>query len=703
MVRQNPPSTSVSGTGLLAAISSNPQLAQQLGSMPADEKTIAMSSQDGADFSHPSWISESSSGTELKTVELKPAVARTNGNGFVPLRQVATLGDNQHRNPDYRIIGRLGAGGTGVVFQAHQRAVDREVAIKMLREDLATSEPSRQRFLTEARVIGGLDHPNVIAIHEVYANESGSLFYSMKRIDGTSWDQQIADLAQSQNIEILLRVADAIRYAHSRGLVHRDIKPENVMLGRFGEVLLADWGLAVNHGGDKLDGDIHHSIGGTPAYMAPELATGLRGAITYQSDVYLLGAILFQILTGFPPHAGDTLLECIRAAANNVIRSTDVEGELMDIAIKAMSTEIADRYESVDAFILAIKEQRQHQQSAGLVRRACKRLAEASHADPYENFGIADALLAEAIDVWPENTRARETRKKLQLDFARAATARGDFDLASTIYDAAGEAESDEAVKVQHERRRREASHQKVSRYSALFTHAPDAGLLIQLSSGRIVEANQAFRQLFGYSEDQVVGQLIAELNLWECPERQIELISELEREGSINDFEAKFVHTDGRLIDVLIGGRIVKVQGEQMLVSTIRDISLRKQAECDLRRSRQRLRDFQRLAGLATWSYDVRTRQVTWNTEAFQLVGRDVEQGTPTREERIEMIHPQDREKLQLVIEEAIESGVAYELEVQQLAAGGEYQPILVRGQPILDEHGKTIEVYGVLIPRNR
>ena len=162
------------------------------------------------------------------------------------------------------------------MYQAHQRAVDREVAVKVLRDELASDAKSRQRFLTEARLIGGLDHPNVIALHEVCLDDKGKLFYSMKRIDGTSWDQQIRELPLQQNISILLRVADAIRYAHSRGLIHRDIKPENIMLGRFGEVLVADWGLAVSRRAEDAELQLDNTIGGTPAYMAPELASETR-------------------------------------------------------------------------------------------------------------------------------------------------------------------------------------------------------------------------------------------------------------------------------------------------------------------------------------------------------------------------------------------------------------------------------------------
>ena len=228
--------------------------------------------------------------------------------GFVPSRKVVLFGESTQKcmvvSPpagastsqgpatsseslpaEYRLIGKLGSGGTAVVYQAHQRAIDREVAIKMLRRELTDDRASRVRFLTEARVIGSLDHPNVIALHDLCVDDQGQVFYSMKRIDGTSWTEQIADLSVEENLTILLRVADAIRYAHSRGLVHRDLKPENVMLGRFGEVLVVDWGLAIRCNNnkskrgsvEKTPSKVRHAvdaigtgssaIGGTPAYM----------------------------------------------------------------------------------------------------------------------------------------------------------------------------------------------------------------------------------------------------------------------------------------------------------------------------------------------------------------------------------------------------------------------------------------------------
>ena len=137
------------------------------------------------------------------------------------------------------------------------------------------------------------------------------------------------------------------------------------------------------------------------------------------------------------------------------------------------------------------------------------------------------------------------------------------------------------------------------------------------------------------------------------------------------------------------------------MVVSTIRDISLRKEAENELKKSQQRLKDLQQLAGLATWSYDLRSREVTWSEEAFRLAGRDVNRGVPSKEEFYELIHPDDREYLKQTIDTALNSGTAYEAMIRQKGEGARYRHVLLRGQPIIDDAGNTIEIYGVMIPQ--
>ena len=132
----------------------------------------------------------------------------------------------------------------GVVYAARQASIDRTVAIKMLKEK-AADEHQRRKFLSEAVITGDLDHPNIVPIYDLGTNQEGALFYSMKRVQGTPWDERIRQLSLTENLEILMKVADAVAFAHSRGVIHRDLKPENTMLGEFGEVLVMDWGLAL--------------------------------------------------------------------------------------------------------------------------------------------------------------------------------------------------------------------------------------------------------------------------------------------------------------------------------------------------------------------------------------------------------------------------------------------------------------------------
>ncbi|MEM6979007.1 MAG: protein kinase [Planctomycetota bacterium] len=635
--------------------------------------------------------------------------------GFVPRRRIVSVKDSRPANEDteYRLIGELGSGGTAIVYQAHQRAIDREVAIKVLRDEHAGDAHHRARFLAEARVIGAMDHPNVIALHDLCLDETGHPFYSMKRIDGASWDEQIDELETSRNIDILLRVADAVRYAHSRGLIHRDLKPENVMLGTFGEVLVADWGLAF-----AVESSLAttSAVGGTPAYMAPEMATKSWGPISFATDVYLLGAILFRILTGQPPHHGDNLLACLQAAAVNDIVPSQVEGQWMDVAMRAMRSKPSDRFATVDEFIAAIASQRDHEESTRLTRRARRHLepsesppetaSETSHdadtvsdTNPYRRHRIAEALLREAIEIWPDNTEAIKYLAQTQTEFARIAASRGDYDLSLLLYDNAGQGDSEAAARVRRKRDDREDLNQDHAKYSALFTQSPDAGLLIRWANGELVEANAAFAKLVGYGNDELVGLSMSSLTIWVCPDRRGVFLEMLGRDGRVDNFETQFRTKSADLIDVLISSRRVEVGDEEMVMSTIRDISPRKAAERELQQSRRRLRDLQQLAGLGTWSYNVIEKRVVWSDESFRIAGRQPERGEPGYEEFMQLIHPDDRVMVAGAIANAIQSVASYEFVMRMRDDSGDYRRLLTRGQPVRDEDGRVMEVYGVMM----
>ena len=336
---------------------------------------------------------------------------------------------------DYELLDIIGQGGVGVVYTARQASIDRTVAIKMLREEYRTRNEHKEKFLAEAILTGELDHPNIVPIYDLGRNNNGELFYSMKNVIGTPWDRVIEQKSIRENIEILLKVSDAVAFAHSRSVVHRDLKPENVMLGNFGEVLVMDWGIAVATEGFRRTASILRSqaMGGTPAYMAPELATGPADAIGHPADIYLLGAILFEILTGTPPHFGNDVMECVRNASQNIIRETTVTGELMEIAIRAMATVPRRRFRSVQAFQAAIRLYQAHSESIMLSDNAETELNKAISTKDYSGYSRAVFAFDEALSLWNENEAATLGLMRAKTAYAQSAFEKGDYDLGLSL------------------------------------------------------------------------------------------------------------------------------------------------------------------------------------------------------------------------------------------------------------------------------
>src|SRR4029453_17454572 len=299
------------------------------------------------------------------------------------------------------------------------------------------SSAQRRKFLSEAAVTGELDHPNIVPIYDLGQNADGALFYSMKKVTGTPWADVIGEKSLLDNLTILMKVADAVAFRHARGVVHRDLKPENVMLGDFGEVLVLDWGLAVATDGHRPTPNVStaFNIAGTPAYMAPELAFGPMEAIGRHSDVYLLGAILYECITGRPPHHGKNARECPKAAARNQIVPSEKHGELVDIALKAMATESRKRYRSVQEFQEAIREYQAHSESIALVERAEAGLDQASKSGTYQDYARALFAFEEALELWQGNAHAKDGVSRAKLQYATRALDKSDFDLGLSLVD----------------------------------------------------------------------------------------------------------------------------------------------------------------------------------------------------------------------------------------------------------------------------
>ncbi|MBB73269.1 MAG: hypothetical protein CMJ75_02015, partial [Planctomycetaceae bacterium] len=394
---------------------------------------------------------------------------------------------------DYIIEKQIGKGGMGVVLRAHQSSVGRKVALKSMLPEYAEAGGERVKFVTEAVVTAVMDHPNVVPIYDLGVNEDGSLFYVMKEIEGTPWNDCIGEKTLSENLNILLRMADAMAYAHARDYLHRDLKPENIMVGDFGEVLVMDWGLAVS---------VHEpeswNLAGTPAYMAPEMASHPVDGLGFGSDIYLMGAILFEILTGSPAHAGASVMDCVRNAARNEIVETAIDNELMSIARKAMATDISDRYASIIDFQQAIREYQTHAESVAMSDRAAEQLTLARQNDDYEAYAQARFGFHEATTIWPENEEAQVGQREALLGHAQCALLKEDFGLGLSLLTEFQDAPVELLRKLQRGQKQRQTA-QKVKRVMVAglvaMVVAATAGFVWALSAQREASRQQKLAQ----------------------------------------------------------------------------------------------------------------------------------------------------------------------------------------------------------------
>jgi len=287
-------------------------------------------------------------------------------------------GDSRPATPSKYVVGEMHVrGGLGSVWVARDKSLGRDVALKELLPELANDPEAQQRFLREAQITGQLEHPNIVPVYELSdSGPQGRPYYTMKFLRGATLRGAIAahHRSPSESSQRELRrllssftgICNAVAYAHSRGVVHRDLKPDNVMLGDFGELILLDWGLAKILSEPRPEESRpvvaeqdpiktrRGSIMGTPAYMAPEQARGDSGDVGVRTDVYGLGAILFEILTGRPPHAGDDSEQTLNSIlAGDVRRPRDVLSNvpagLDAICAKAMAADVESRYPSATA------------------------------------------------------------------------------------------------------------------------------------------------------------------------------------------------------------------------------------------------------------------------------------------------------------------------------------------------------------------
>lgn len=259
----------------------------------------------------------------------------------------------QPQMPGYQIIGELGRGGMGVVYKARQLGLNRLVALKMVLAGAHAGEEQLARFNLEAEAVAHFQHPNVVQIYDI-GQHQGLPYFSLEYVDGGSLSDKIdnkpqAPLEAAQMITIL---AQAMAYAHQNGIIHRDLKPVNVLMTKEGQPKIADFGLA-----KRLEGDSTHtrsgSIMGTPSYMAPEQARGDTKLAGPSVDIYALGAILYEMLTGHPPFVGATVLDTIeQVRTQEPVPPSQLQPNLPQdietICLKCLQKETHKRYETME-------------------------------------------------------------------------------------------------------------------------------------------------------------------------------------------------------------------------------------------------------------------------------------------------------------------------------------------------------------------
>ncbi|MFP6615142.1 MAG: serine/threonine-protein kinase, partial [Candidatus Hydrogenedentota bacterium] len=278
------------------------------------------------------------------------------------VNSIPTPGDTVKYFGDYELIDEIARGGMGVVYRARQVSLKRDVALKMILAGNFASEEELTRFQSEAKAAGNLDHPNIVPIYEI-GEHDGHHYFSMKLVTGGDLrdvistfhvqsgtkHQKSSTKNQRQIAELMATVARAVHHAHQRGVLHRDLKPGNILLDEDGQPHITDFGLAKQF---ESDSDLTRTgaVMGTPSYMSPEQARGEK-TLTTAADVYSLGAVLYELLTGVPPFQKETTMATQLAVLNDNLeaprkRNSTIAKDLETICLHCLHRDYRHRYQS---------------------------------------------------------------------------------------------------------------------------------------------------------------------------------------------------------------------------------------------------------------------------------------------------------------------------------------------------------------------
>ncbi|WP_372370901.1 protein kinase [Candidatus Uabimicrobium sp. HlEnr_7] len=363
---------------------------------------------------------------------------------------------------DYEIFCEINRGGMGTISCGRQLSLKRNIAIKQILPQNSNIPSHRQKFISEALVTAYLDHPNIVPVYQLSYDEEQNVILSMKLIDGVSWKTSLKNNTTQEernhklleNIKILVNVCNAVAYAHSKGIIHNDLKPDNIMVGQFGEVFVMDWGISVDISDEKAEKRTLHKSEvikpmGTPSYIPIELAEGRGNDIGPWTDVYLLGAILYEIITGRPPHYQDTVWLSLISCREGLLPkfTDDISEELQDICYKALNKNKESRYQSIKEFQQTIEDYLQHRESIAIEEKARfvlhksqntvenllkshVKMKETQRNRLYSEFAQAVAFFEQAQMLWKGNYPAHRGELQARSLYADFALINGDIGLA---------------------------------------------------------------------------------------------------------------------------------------------------------------------------------------------------------------------------------------------------------------------------------
>lgn len=470
------------------------------------------------------------------TTRLDETMARADSEfSDVPTTGSLEFPSDLSEEPSLKLQKLLASGGLAYIFEALQAPFERSVAVKCLRPDRANADGPELLF-REGVLTGLLDHPNIVPVYDIAGEPSGDNGIVMKRIVGRSlrrirdatplFEDSTAEFDQLRKyLEILIDVCHALEYAHSQNVIHRDLKPQNIMVGDYGEVYLIDWGLGMYVGDGEPPGGVGErtessDLGGTPAYMAPEMIEGDPAELTPKTDQFLLGGVLHFIVTGESPYSGgeprDVLDRAFQSAPKSY--SESVPSELAAIIRRSMERDPSDRFPDIAAFRAAIEDFLEHQDSRKLVQRAesitdelRERVSsQESEGGDREEFGEIYRLIGEArfgfqeaLDRWEDNEAAKEGLQELLELGTRWTLDRQLPEAASMFLSEMFETSPELAEEV----RELEGRVDQFRTESLFFEESPNA--LAVVENGTINYVNRRLGEMFGYEADELIGEPI--------------------------------------------------------------------------------------------------------------------------------------------------------------------------------------------------